>query len=137
VRTPALGERCNHALAVDIAEGPLPEGRIRCERQPGVAFEKMAVPQDWLAGTFDLLLFSEVLCCLGILGLPEAARRTMECLLPRGVVVMVNCRGATDGACTGEAAAEMFMADVEASMTVVSTRREERCRLGVLRSRTR
>ena len=137
VLTQALGERCESVLAVDIAEGPLTEGRRRCAHLPGVTFSRMVVPQEWPAGRFGVILFSEVLYYLGIPGLHEAARRTLACLAPGGTVILVNWRGPTDGACTGEEAAELFiadaLADVAAPLKLVSTRREEKYRLDVLR----
>ncbi len=131
VLTQALAARCDAVLAVDVAEAPLEQGRARCADQPGVRFEAMAVPDTWPPGRFDLVLFSEVLYYLGLAGIDDAARRTVESLLPGGTVVLVDWRGNTDGACTGEEAAERFIA--ASGLDVVATTRAEMYRLDVLR----
>ncbi len=110
VLTRQLATRCDAILGVDIAEPALVQARVRCADQPWVTFEQAVVPGDWPPGQFDLILFSEVLYYLGIEGLQDAARRTAACLSPGGVVVLVDWRGNTDGACTGEEAADLFIA---------------------------
>ena len=68
-------------------------------------------PAEWPDGSFDLIVFSEVLYYLGIDGIHAAARHTLEALAPGGSVMLVNWHGPTDGACTGDEAATMFIAD--------------------------
>ena len=70
----------------------------------------MAVPEQWPEGSFDMILFSEVLYYLGLPGLDDAARRSLDSLAPGGTIALVNWHGATDGACTGDEAAERFIA---------------------------
>ena len=52
-----------------------------------------AVPQNWPAGAFDLILFSDVPYDRGIEGLQDIARRTAACLMPGDMVVLINGRG--------------------------------------------
>ena len=73
----------------------------------------MVVPRDWPEGRFDLIVFSEVLYYLGLPGLHEAAARTLDGLAPGGCVLLVNWLGPTDGACSGDDAAELFLARAE------------------------
>ena len=131
VLTRQLAPRCDAILGVDVAEAALVSARERCADQPCVMFERAFVPDDWPPGTFDLILFSEVLYYLGIDGLQDAARRTEACLSPGGVVVLVNWRGNTDGACTGEEAAELFIAATPGLMPRAPVR-AEKYRLDVL-----
>ena len=94
----------------------------------------MVVPGEWPEGSFDLIIFSEVLYYLGIPGLHEAARRTLASLLPGGVVVLVNWSGPTDGACTGDEAAELFIADCTPALRPILQQRAEKYRLDVLQA---
>ena len=131
VLTRQLAPRCDAILGVDVAEPALVQARVRCADQPWVMFERAFVPQDWPAGAFDLILFSEVLYYLGIEGLQDAARRTEAALLPGGTVVLVNWRGNTDGACTGEEAADLFIATTP-GLTPSAPVRAEKYRIDVL-----
>ena len=128
-----LAPRCDALLGVDVAEGALAQARARCADQPWVEFERMAVPAAWPGGAFDLVLFSEVLYYLGMPGLHEAARKTLDSLGRGGTVVLVNWHGDTDGACTGDEAAESFIEDAAPRLRPVVQRRAEKYRLDVLR----
>ena len=118
VLTRQLAGRCDALVAVDVAETALAQARERCAGLDGVRIARMAVPGEWPEGGFDLVLFSEVLYYLGpsggpsggVDGIAEAARRTLACLAPGGAVLLVNWRGPTDGTCSGEEAADRFIA---------------------------
>lgn len=130
VLTRALAERCDTILGVDIADNALQQARTRCNDRPGVTFARMVVPNEWPPGRFDLLLFSEVLYYLGLEGITEAAHRTTSTLAPGGHIILVNWRGPTDGACTGEEAASRY---IEASgLEPLDVIRAEKYRLDVL-----
>ncbi len=134
VLTRQLATRCDTILGVDVAENALQQARERCADLPGVSFAPMSVPAEWPDGAFDLILFSEVLYYLGIPGLHEAARRTVASLSPGGTIELVNWQGPTDGACSGNEAAELFIADCAPGLRVHATRREEKYRIDVLRA---
>ena len=134
VLTQALAARCDTILAVDVANSALDQARQRCQGHPGIHFERMLVPQTWPAGPFDLILFSEVLYYLGIPGIHEAARRTLATLAPGGAVLLVNWHGPTDGACTGDQAADLFIAATAPTLHAITHRREEKYRLDVLKA---
>lgn len=131
VLTRQLATRCDEILGVDIAEPALVQARVRCADQPWITFEQAAVPGDWPPGTFDLILFSEVLYYLGIDGLQDAARRAAACLSPGGLVMLVDWRGDTDGACTGEEAADLFIAAAP-GLRAASPIRAEKYRIDLL-----
>jgi 2-polyprenyl-3-methyl-5-hydroxy-6-metoxy-1,4-benzoquinol methylase len=133
VLTRQLAASCDSLLAVDVAEAAVRQAEERCEDQPWVDFATMTVPAAWPDGKFDLILFSEVLYYLGVDGIHEAARRTLDSLAPEGVVLLVNWHGATDGACTGDEAAAMFIADCAPKLAPMLQFREEKYRLDVLR----
>src|SRR4051794_24887927 len=133
VLTRQLASRCDTLLAVDVSQTALRQAEARCEDQPWVEFAAMNVPGEWPEGQFDLILFSEVLYYLGIGGIHDAAHRTLQSLAPGGSVILVNWHGPTDGACTGDDAATMFMADCRPRLAPVFQSRAEKYRLDVLR----
>ena len=105
VLTRQLAARCDALLAVDVAEAALAQARARCAYLPQVQVERMVVPSEWPDGAFDLVVYSEVLYYLGASALHLTAQRTLDSLQPGGCVLLVNWRGATGGACTGDEAA--------------------------------
>ncbi len=131
VFTRLLAARADAVLAVDVAEAALVHGREVCAGLDQVRFERLVLPGDWPGGAYDLIIWSEVLYYLG--GLPQiedAARLSRDALLPGGAVVLVNWRGPTDGYCTGEQAADTFIA--AAGLPTLHHAREEKYRLDVL-----
>jgi trans-aconitate methyltransferase len=60
VLTARLAGRCTGLLAIDVSEKALDAARMRCRTLPNVAFENTSVPAEWPAGTFDLIMLSEV-----------------------------------------------------------------------------
>ena len=132
VLTRHLAERCDVLLGADVAEGALAQARERCAGLFHVKLSRMVVPQDWPDGRFDLILFSEVLYYLGLPGLHEAAARTLDGLAPGGCVLLVNWLGPTDGACSGDEAAELFIADCVPRLVPTVQRRAELYRLDLL-----
>lgn len=132
VLTRQLAGRCGALLGVDVSETALVQARARCADLAGVTIEAMAVPDAWPEERFDLIVFSEVLYYLGLPGIETAARRTLESLQSGGAVVLVNWRGATDGACTGEEAAALFTRAVSERLQVVSSRIADKYRVDLL-----
>lgn len=133
VLTRQLAARCDEVVGTDVAENALAQARERCADLPGVRIARMVAPGEWPDGRFDLVLFSEVLYYLGIPGIHEAARKTLDSLEAAGTVVLVNWRGPTDGACTGDEAAALFTAGVSSRLRPVSQLVAEKYRLDVLR----
>ncbi len=133
VLTRQLATRCDAIVGVDVAGAALRQAEQRCADLPGVSFARMAVPGEWPEGAFDLVLFSEVLYYLGLPGIADAARRTLASLRPGGTVVLVDWHGATDGACTGDDAAELFIAACAPRLAPSFQQRADKYRLDVLR----
>lgn len=136
VLTRQLGERCDALLGADVSETALAQARIRCADQPHVSFARMVVPDDWPEAPLDLVVFSEVLYYLGVAGLHTAARLALGSLRPGGCVLLVNWHGPTDGACTGDEAAEWFIADCAPRLRPTVRRRAEKYRLDLLQDAT-
>ncbi len=133
VLTRQLAPRCDGLLAVDVADAALRQAEARCEDQPWVEFANMPVPHEWPDEEFDLILFSEVLYYLGVDGIHEAAKRTLKSLSPAGAVLLVNWHGPTDGACSGDEAAELFIGDCRPRLAPALQTRAEKYRLDLLR----
>ncbi len=134
VLTRQLAERCDRLVTADIAETALVQARTRCADLAQVEVARLAVPGEWPDGRFDLVLFSEVLYYLGLPGIDGAAARTLASLEPDGVVILVNWRGPTDGACRGERAARRFISRCRRRLRLAHQVRTKLYRLDVLES---
>jgi SAM-dependent methyltransferase len=133
VFTRQLAASCDELLAVDVSALALRQAEERCMDQPWVRFAQMDLRHEWPGGSFDLIVFSEVLYYLGLDGIEAAAKHTLEALAPGGSVALVNWHGPTDGACTGDEAATMFIAQCRPRLTPAVQRRAEKYRLDVLK----
>lgn len=132
VLTRRLAALCDEIVAVDVAEAALRNAQARCSGLPGVRFARMVVPQDWPAGAFDLILFSEVLYYLTAAERLTAARLSLRSLLPGGAIILVNWHGPTDGDCDGNDAAEQFIAACAPALRPGFQQRAEKYRIDVL-----
>jgi 2-polyprenyl-3-methyl-5-hydroxy-6-metoxy-1,4-benzoquinol methylase len=132
VLTRQLASLCDDLLAADIAETALAEARQRCADLPHVTFANICVPGQWPApAEFDLILISEVLYFLNAEDIARLAGRVTSSLSPGGVVLLVNYTGQIDEPCTGDQAAETFIA---ASRELIPDyqRRQETFRIDLL-----
>jgi cyclopropane fatty-acyl-phospholipid synthase-like methyltransferase len=132
VLTGLLASRSEHVLGVDLVEAPLVTARATCAGLPGVQFRRMRVPEEWPAGSFDLIVLSEILYYLNPADSAALCRRIEHSLVPRGLVVLVNWLGATDEPCSGEQAAEAFIAATRRWLALSSVNRNEGYRMDVL-----
>ena len=128
VLTRQLASRCRRILATDVVEAALDQARERCADLPHVRFARMVAPGEWPDGTFDLVLFSEVLYYFTPDGIADAARKTTGSLRPGGAVLLVNWFGPTDGSVPGDEAVRLFAAAAP-TLTPLAHRRAETYRL--------
>jgi SAM-dependent methyltransferase len=110
VLTRLLAERCGQMLALDGAARAVGLARARCADLAHIAFAQASVPRDWPEGSFDLLVFSEILYFLTEADIGAVAWLARQSVTQGGTILLVNWTGATDTPCTGEAAAEFFIA---------------------------
>ena len=110
VFTALLAPRCQALLAVDAAAAPLRAAARICAGLAQVRFEKRIMPRDWPAQKFDLIVFSEVLYFLNPADVRRCAALAREALLPGGCVLLVNYTAQIDEPCSGDEAAELFVA---------------------------
>ena len=112
VLTKLLAKSCRELLAVDIAAAAIAQARLRCAGEPHVTVERMQVPQAWPAGSFDLIVFSEVLYFLSPDDIARTAALANASLMPGGVLLLVNYTEAIEEPCGGQEAAAAFIRNV-------------------------
>jgi SAM-dependent methyltransferase len=89
VLTAGLAERCERLIAIDPSAKALAAAR---ERVPGVDFRQGAIPDDWPAGTYDLVVLSEVGYYLDTADLSALLDYTAADLAPDEFVVACHWR---------------------------------------------
>ena len=92
VLTAELAQRCDALLATDISEQPLVRVRERLEGAAHVRVEQLATPQQWPAGSFDLIVLSEVAYYCGAADLEVLLDRAIGSLTADGVLVACHWR---------------------------------------------
>ena len=135
VFTRRLAERCDAVLALDTSSTALAEAKRDCADLANVSFREAFVPQDFPAGTFDLVVLSEVLYFLSATDVGALAERSLEALTEDGEVVLCHWLGETDYPLGGDAAAERFIAATRPRLRATAARREPRYRLDLLSRR--
>jgi cyclopropane fatty-acyl-phospholipid synthase-like methyltransferase len=125
-----LADCCDWLLGVDFVDEALAAARARCETQAWVSFRNLQVPLDWPAGQFDLIVLSEVLYFLSPEDSLSLVFRCKRCLAAEGAILLVNwLEESPDDPCSGNAAAERFIAAGRDRLKVSFQRRTERYRL--------
>lgn len=111
VLTGQLAARCDHLLAVDVAEAPLQRARQRCAHLPQVTFELLRVPDEFPApAAFDLIMVSEVGYYWSAADLARAADRLVAGLAPGGQLLLVHWTPEVhDYPLTGDEVHEFFL----------------------------
>jgi 2-polyprenyl-3-methyl-5-hydroxy-6-metoxy-1,4-benzoquinol methylase len=132
VLTERLSSRCGRILGLDFAPSAVAAARTRCAPYPNVRIEQMQVPQQWPAGQFDLILFSEVLYFLNERDLIETCAHARRSILPGGRVLLVNYTGLTDDPGSGDTAASFFIKATAPDLQPVLQTREPHYRLDLL-----
>jgi len=107
--TELLAPRCTTLVALEL----MPQVAARARSRPTIGIEHVAVevgriPEDWPAGTFDLVVLSEVLYYLDEPGVAEVLARLDACLAPAGHVIAVHWRGETDYPLSGDRVHELL-----------------------------
>jgi hypothetical protein len=119
VLTRMLATRCDALLAADIVEEPLLAARAGCADMPWVRFARLRIPNEWPAGSFDLIVLSEVLYFLAPCDIAAVAAHVCTALEPNGTVLSVNWRGRGDDPCGGDEAAATFLGATEGALRVI------------------
>lgn len=97
VLTGRLAERSDDVLGIDIAEAPLEVAR---RQAPSARFERHTLPEEWPAGTFDLIVVSEVGYYLSAADLERLIDQILGSVAPGGSIVACHWRHPDDHAAT-------------------------------------
>lgn len=133
VLTARLAERCEQIVAIDIDPHALALARERCRELSNVRFERRAFPAETVAGSFDLIVVSEVAYYWSDRDFARARER-IAASAPRGTVVLVHFTPVVEAYVRGgDAVHDAFLNDP--AFEPVWGSRAERYRLDVLRVR--
>ncbi len=135
VLTRALAARCDAVVGVDVVERALARARETCRDLGHVRFERTQVPVEWPAGSFDLILLSEMIYFLDPGDVERFGRAGRHSLRPGGVVVLVHWTGETHYPLSGDEAADAFIAASAAFLSPLRHLATETYRLDVLADR--
>jgi len=94
--TVRLASRCATLASCDIVESAVERSRARTSMLDHVHVEVARFPEQWPAGSFDLVVWSEVAYYLGDHSLDLAVRTLRERLQPDGDLVVVSYTGSTN-----------------------------------------
>jgi SAM-dependent methyltransferase len=94
VLTALLAPRCGRLLAWDGAAAAVQAAARRNAAAPQVRVEQRRLPADWPDGSFDLIVFSELLYYFGDDDLQQILSRAVGSLRPGGTLIAVHWRRA-------------------------------------------
>jgi SAM-dependent methyltransferase len=92
VLTERLASRCDRLLACDAIPDAVASARSRTAGRAGVRVEQRVVPGEWPAGSFDLIVFSEILYYFDDADLHQMLRLGLLALRPEGHLVTAHWR---------------------------------------------
>jgi SAM-dependent methyltransferase len=92
VLTAQLASRCDSLLACDAVPDAVASARARTTGLPGVRVERRAIPGEWPAHPFDLIIFSELLYYFDDADLNRVLRLGIRSLRPDGHLLAVHWR---------------------------------------------
>ncbi len=132
VLTRRLATRCAELLAVDIDERALTRARARCADVANVRFGRAAIPRDFPAGPFELVVVSEIAYYWSDADLALARQRIAGNVVDGGELLLVHFLPKVDDYVRdGDAVHDLFLSDER--FVRVRGHRAERYRLDLLR----
>ena len=112
VLTAELARRAESVTAMDISARALELARQRVGSAAGVELVEGSIPENWPAGTYDLVVISEIGYFLSRAQLQETVKRTAASLAPDGVLLLCHWRHPNEGwPLTGDDVHEAFLRD--------------------------
>lgn len=133
VLTTRLGQRCDALLAVDVSDTALAAARARCADQPNVRVERRRLPTEAPAGTFDLVLLSEVVYYWDSADIGLLAEYLRTAVLSGGHVLLVHWIGETDYPKSGDDAVAELQVALGEVVSVIRSDRYDAYRLDLWR----
>ena len=104
-----LAHHCAQLLALDVSDRAADLARERSVAQVSVRYRRAEVPRDWPDGSFDLIVFSEVLYFLSAHEIAAVSRQACDALAPEGLCLLVNWTGPNDLPVSGDDAVRLFV----------------------------
>ncbi|MFF2314931.1 PIG-L family deacetylase [Arthrobacter sp. NPDC058097] len=92
-----LAMRCRRFLAVDASGTAAARAAERLARHPGAEARQLTLPDQWPAGSFDLVVVSEMGYYLAAAELEELFTRISASLLPGGTLLLCHWRHPVSG----------------------------------------
>jgi len=96
VLTKDLAKLCDWIIGIDVSDRALSNAKHRLRDVPNIELRQGEVPSDWPAGSFDLIVFSEVLYFLDEREIETVSRQANRSIMDKGVCLLVNWTGSTD-----------------------------------------
>jgi SAM-dependent methyltransferase len=90
VLTTELAERCDSLLATDRVAAAAELTAARTRHLTNVRVRRLAIPDEWPEGRFDLIVLSELLYYFDDRTLRDVLNQTVEALEPGGTLVTVH-----------------------------------------------
>ena len=134
ILTAMLARRCETLLAIDTSQTAVAEARRFCKSASNVTFAVNTLPQEYPAGTFDLIVLSEVLYYFSFQDLEDVAVRCAEAIHPRGEIILCHWLGETDYPLTGHQASDLFATAIHETLPVRTVLQNDGYRLERLSS---
>ncbi len=131
--TAMLAARCDALLAIEPVGAALQVARRKNAARPWVGFASMFVPAEWPAGTFDLVVISEVIDYLGSSDVAALSQEVCASLELGGDAILVHWIGKKSGPPSRQEATDMFIAAAEDRLEVLRAERTPGYRLDVVR----
>ena len=94
--TTLLATRCRSLLSTDMEPRAVQLAAARVAGLSGVEVEERRVPEQWPAGTFDLIVLSELLYYLDEADIDRVVDHAQASLTEDGHLVVVHWRGVAD-----------------------------------------
>ena len=130
ILTEKLASRCHHLLSLDVSPAALQQARTRCAALPQVTFERRYLPGEFPAGSFDLILVSEVGYYLSMPDLLALRAKCLNQLAPGGHLLLVHWTPyVPDYPLTGDQVHATFLEARGPGLRHLSGHREEKYRL--------
>jgi trans-aconitate methyltransferase len=108
VLTKELANICDQIVGIDVSERALSIARESLCSHLNIDLRQGEIPSDWPAGTFDLIVLSEVLYFLNEQEVKISSERAYRSLAPDGVVLAINWIGPTDLPLDGHEVVRIF-----------------------------
>ena len=108
VLTRNLAEICDQIIGIDVSERALSIAKDELHGCRNIDLFQGEIPRDWPAGSFDLIVFSEVLYFLNAPEIRTSSKFANRSLLSNGFVLLINWIGPNDLPLDGHEVVHLF-----------------------------